>query len=131
MPHHFEFDSEHKILRMVLEGDMEAEEFLGLHSEIRAQVGRLHPLAGIADCASIENFNVTSQTLRTAALQGSPYSPTTPRYIVAPSDHLFGLARMYELVGDAGKGKLEVVRTLEQALADLGVVDARFERLNE
>lgn len=116
---------------MVLEGDMEGEEFLGLNSEIRALVGRLHPLAGVADCAAIENFRVSSQTLRTAALQGSPYPGTTPRYIVAPSDYLFGLARMYELVGDESKGKLEVVRTLEQALADLGVVDAKFEKVTD
>lgn len=127
MPHHFEFDFEHKILRLVLEGDMEGEEFLRLNAEIRAHAERLLPLAGIADAAAIETFKVTSHSLRSAALQGSPYPATTPRYIVAPTDHLFGLARMYELVGSHSEGGFHVVRKLEEALADLGIAQAKFE----
>ena len=130
MPHHFEFDFEHKILRLVLEGDMEGEEFLRLNEEIRAHANHLRPVAGIADALAIENFNVSSQALRSAALQGSPYPAATPRYIVAASDFLFGLARMYELAGSHSEGKLQVVRRLEEALADLGVTQARFERVN-
>ena len=129
MAHHFEFDFEHKILRLVLEADMDGEEFLRLNAEIRAQIERLRPLAGIADAASLVNFSVTSQTLRTAALQGSPYPPATPRYIVAPTDYLFGLARMYELAGNYSESSLQVVRKLDDALADLGVPNAIFENL--
>ncbi len=130
MAHHFELDREHKILLMVLEGNVEGDEFLGLNLELRTLAARFHPLAGITDCAPIENFNVSSNTLRTAALQESPYPSTTARYIVAPSDYLFGLARMYELVGNA-EGNLQVVRKLEEALADLGVNGAKFERVSD
>jgi hypothetical protein len=77
------------------------------------------------------NFNVTSQTLRSVALQGSPYPTGIPRYLIAPTDYLFGMARMYELVGNHSEGKLQVVRTLEEALADLGVSDARFELVSD
>lgn len=131
MPHHFEFDFEHKILRLVLEGDMEGEEFLRLNAEIRMYAERLRPLAGIADAAAIERFNVSSQALRSAALQGSPYPTTTPRYIIAPTDYLFGLARMYELVGSHSEGRFHVVRKLEEALADLGVAQTKFERVDD
>ncbi len=127
MAHRFEFDSVHKILRLVLEGDIESEEFLRLNSEIRAHAMRSHPLAGITDGTGIKNLCVTSHTLRTAASQGSPYPAATPRYIVAPSHYLFGLARMYELTGNHSEGRLQVVRKLEEALADLGVANAKFE----
>jgi hypothetical protein len=130
MAHHFEFDFDHKILRLVLEGNVEVEPFLRLNSEIRVQTERLRPLAGITDGAGIVNFNVPSQTLRTVAMQGSPYPATTPRYIVAPSDYLFGMARMYELIGNHSEGKLQVVRKMEEALADLGVTSAKFERVS-
>lgn len=131
MPHHFEFDSQHKILRLVLEGEIEGDEFLHLNAEIRAHAQLLHPLAGITDGTGIAHFKITTQVLRTAALQGSPYPDATPRYLVAPTDYLFGLARMYELVGDHSERKLQVVRRLEEALSDLGVAQAKFERAED
>jgi hypothetical protein len=131
MPHHFEFDSEHRILRLVLEGDIDGDEYSGLTAELRARVKQMQPLAGITDGGGITDFNVSSQSLRNAALEGSPYPAATPRYIVAPTDYLFGLARMYELVGNHPDGALQVVRKLEEALADLGVAKAEFERLND
>jgi hypothetical protein len=54
------------------EGDMEGEEFLRLNAEIRMQVEHLLPLSGIVDAAAVENFKVSSQVLRSAALLGSP-----------------------------------------------------------
>lgn len=130
MPHHFEFDSEHKILRLVLEGDIEGEEFVRLNAELRACVQKLRPLAGITDGGSITNFNVSSQTLRSASLEGSPYPGATPRYIVASTDYLFGLARMYELIGNHSDGSLQVVRKIDEALAALGAAKAKFERVD-
>jgi hypothetical protein len=129
MAHHFEFDSEHKILRLVLEGDIEGEEYSRLTAEIRAKAKRMRPLAGITDGGGITNFNVSSQSLRSAAFEGSPYPAETQRYIVAPSDYLFGLARMYELMGNHSDGKFHVVRRMEEALAGLGAANAKFERI--
>jgi hypothetical protein len=131
MPHHFEFDIEHKILRLVLKGDLEGEEFLRLNAEIHAQAERWQPVAGISDGIAIANLNVSSQTLRSVALQGSPYPTGIPRYIIAPTDYLFGMARMYELMGNHSEGKLQVVRSLEEALAHLGVSNANFERVSD
>jgi hypothetical protein len=131
MPHYFEFDSEHKILRLVLEGNIEGDEFVGLSAEIRAQADHLRPLAGITDGGGITSFNVSTQSLRSAALEGSPYPAAIPRYIVASTDYLFGLARMYELVGNHSEGRLQVVRKMEEALAELGAAKAEFERVSD
>jgi hypothetical protein len=111
MPHHFEF--------------------VRLNDAIHTQAERFQPLAGITDGTTLGNFNITTQTLRSVAMQGSPYPTAIPRYIVAPSDYLFGMARMYELVGNHSEGKLQVVRSLEEALTDLGVTDAKFERVSD
>ncbi len=127
MAHHFEFDSQHRILRLVMKGDVQGEEIAALNPEIRAHVHRLQPAAGISDFSAVENFNVSAQAMRTAAVQPSPYPTETPRYIVAPTDFLFGMARMYEQVADRPDSKLQVVRRIEDALTGLGAADARFE----
>jgi hypothetical protein len=118
-------------VRLVLEGDIEGEEFVRLNAELRACVQRLGPLARITDGGGITNFNVSSRSLRSVALEGSPYPAATPRYIVASTDYLFGLARMYELMGNHSDGALQVVRKIEEALAELGAAKAKFERVDD
>ena len=129
MAHHFEFDFRNRILLVVLEGEVRGEEMVSINDDIRKHVESFHPLAGISDFTDITKFNVPSHSMRTAALEPSPYPEETPRYIVAPSDYLFGMARMYEMIADRPEGKLRVVRTREEALAEIGVRDGKFEPL--
>jgi hypothetical protein len=129
MPYHFEFEAELKILLVVGEGDVQAHEIGEINDHIRAYVKRLNPVAGISDFSAVKSFHVPSQTLRAAALQPSPYPDETPRFIVAATDYLFGMARMYEIVANRPEGKLQVVRSREEALAALGVQNSKFERV--
>src|ERR1700737_1003966 len=99
MPYHFEFDPEHKILLVVLEGNVGEREILNLNDAIKARVVELTPSAGITDFSAVTTFAVASDIMRSAAWQPSPYDQQTPRFIVAPTDLLFGLARMYQLIG--------------------------------
>jgi hypothetical protein len=129
MPYHFEFDPEHRVLLVILEGDVEDSEMQRINNDIRARVSELNPSAGISDFSRVTTFNVTAHVMRMAALQPSPYPEETPRYIVAPRDELFGMARMYELIANRPLDKLKVVRSRKDALAALGVKNPRFERL--
>ncbi len=129
MAHHFEFDSENKILLMVMEGEVDSREIQESNDRIRKYVEQLKPSAGIGDFTAVTKLTVSSSVVRSAALQASPYPEETPRFIVAPTDYVFGMARMYELVADRPNAALKVVRTREAALAELGVKDARFERV--
>jgi hypothetical protein len=65
---------------------------------------------------------------RPAALP-DPYPPGTSRFVVAPVDYLFGIARMYELVANRPNTKLKVVRSREEVFAILGIQNPKFERL--
>jgi len=129
MPYHFEFDSENKILLLAYEGDVEGEDIGKANREQAQHVARLKPSAGIADLSAVKTFDVSSQALRTAALQPSPYPDETPRFIVAPSDYLFGMARMYQILANRPGEKLRVVRKRKEALAAVGARDPKFERL--
>jgi hypothetical protein len=89
----------------------------------------MQPAAGISDLTGVTNFNVPGEIMRSAALQPSPFPPETPRFIVAPTDFLYGMSRMYELVADRAQGKLQVVRSREEALSALGILNPKFESI--
>jgi len=126
MPFRFEFDPEHRILLVIFEGEMRDSEALTIKAAVTSCLERLRPAAGIADLSAVKTFGVSGQTMRTVARQ-PPYPEEIPRFIVAPQDHLFGMARMYELSETKTERKLHVVRSREQALAALGVKDPKFE----
>ena len=130
LPHHFEFDFRQRILLVVLEGEVRGEEFTSINDDIRKHVESFQPVGGISDFSAVKNLDVSSHSLRTAAFEPSPYPEETPRFIVAPTDYLFGMARMYEMIADRPMGKLRVVRSREEALALLGVKDLKFERID-
>jgi hypothetical protein len=129
MPFHFEFDSEQKILLLAYEGDVQGEDIGKANREMAKHVARLKPAAGIADLSAVKTFDVPSEALRTAAAQPSPYPDETTRYIIAPTDYLFGMSRMYQILANRPQEKLRVVRKRKDALAALGVREPKFERL--
>ena len=52
-----------------------------------------------------------------------------PKYIVATQDHIFGMARMFQITS-SGRDTLHVVRSAQDVYTALGLTDAaRFERL--
>jgi len=129
MPYHFEFDAEHRILLIVLEGRIQRQELEVLNQDIQQRAERVKPSAAIADLSPVMTLNVPAYTMRTAALGPAPFSDETLRLIVAPTDHLFGMARMYEVFANRPVGKLQVVRSRGEALAAIGVENLKFERM--
>jgi len=127
MAGHFEFDAQHKILLLVVEGDAGDEVIVSANERIAQQVNHLHPRAGISDLSGITGFNVSSKAMRMAAAQPAPYPEGTEWFIVAAEDHIFGMARMYEMAGS--RNNLKVVRSRQEALAALGVEKPIFKRV--
>jgi len=52
-----------------------------------------------------------------------------PRIVIAPTAVGFGLSRMFQIVGESKRPLLEVVRTMDEALAALGIQSPQFEPL--
>jgi hypothetical protein len=89
------------------------------------------PRAGIADYSWITGVDASSEVIRRLANQ-EPSADVTgcPRIIVAPHNYAFGLARMFQIVGEARRPLLSIVRTLDEAFAALGVRSPYFEPLD-
>jgi len=128
MAFRLEFDSLNKILLLRLEGPGTDE----LYKEARLAV-RKHSIAtgaraGIMDLSSVTEFPVSSSLLRDAA-KHEPAFGNIPRIAVAPSTVAFGLSRLFQLAGDPKTSGMQVVRTMGEAFAALGVQSPHFEPL--
>ena len=126
----FDYNATNKILRCRLYGhitDAILEEFYIAATECIAKV---NPLSSLADLSDASSFDVPPGTVRDMARR-TPGLPDTRRIrvVVAPTDHIFGMLRLFQLTGEHSRPNLHVVRTRREAWALLGVQEPRFEKL--
>jgi hypothetical protein len=128
MTFYFDLDVKNKIIRCRMEGTV-TDETLKAHYRAIAQHGAERPTySGLLDMTGITTFIVSAETVRELAqLPPAIPNPDIPRVIVAGSNHMFGLARMFELQGAGTRPNLHVVRTEKEALAILGVTAPDFQ----
>lgn len=126
----FEFDPVNKILLARLEWRLTDELLAELYGAVREYSTATDPIAGIWDLSSVNDLAVSSGIVRSLA-DREPAMPdaTKPRIIVAPTTIGFGLARMFQILGESTRPLLSVVRTMDEALAALGVQSPHFEPL--
>jgi hypothetical protein len=129
MPYRFEFDHEHKILLVVVEGEYGDADLLALIDDLRTTATRLNAQAGITDFSDVTSFTVSSRTIHEAAEGPSPFRDPIPRFVVAQQDFAFGMFRMYKSIGERTRASLQLVRTREEAFAMLGIRNPQFERV--
>ena len=87
---------------------------------------------GILDFSAVTDFALSSNLLRQLAKQEPciPDPTDRPGVIVVPQTHAFGLARMFQIMGETTRPLLHVVHTLDEAFAKLGVQSPPFELLS-
>lgn len=126
-----EFDPANKILLLRIEGRFTDELAAEVYRAIRKYSIATDASAGIFDCSSVTAFAVSPDFIRQLARQepSMPDALRRPRIIVAPTALGFGLARMFQIMGEPTRPLLQVVRSLEEALAALGVQSQPFEPL--
>jgi|HubBroStandDraft_1064217.scaffolds.fasta_scaffold975460_1 hypothetical protein len=127
----FEFDPVNRVLLLRTDGALTDEVIADAYTAIRKHSIATDARAGIWDFSGVTEFPVSSTRVQMLAKQepAMPEASERPRIVVAPSTAGFGLARMFQLMGERVRPTLQVVRTLEEALALLGVKSARFEPL--
>jgi len=92
----------------------------------------LDPLAGIIDFSSVTDLKATPSKMRELAA----FPPVMPqrdrvRVIIAPSDHVFGMVRIFEIEGEATRPSLHLVRSAREAWAIIGIEDPEFKSISE
>jgi hypothetical protein len=128
MAYHYEFDSRNRILLAVVYGRVDDSEMHELYFGIRKRKDEVHALTGIVDFTGVTDLNVRSETIRGLANLPPNFEDPVVRAAVAPTDFLFGIARMFQAHGAATREQLHIVRTLNEALVLLGVESSHFHR---
>jgi hypothetical protein len=123
----FEFNSTCEIFLVRFEGTVTEAEFLEYYRLAGEHMTRLRPRATISDYSGVADFQVSVQTLRDLAHSYIAMPSDNPRYVIAPAAHLYGLARMFQMEGEATRPNLQVVSTLAEAYTLLNVENPRFE----
>jgi hypothetical protein len=127
LPYRFDFDSTNRIARCRLAGRIDAAEVKQCYREAVDFFTVTDPLSGIFDLSDVISFDFPSETV----YELTKFSPIMPdqsrvRVAIAPSPAAFGLARMFEMLGDKTRPNLHVVRTAPEAWAILGVSEPQF-----
>lgn len=129
MSYYYEIEERHRILLVMAYGDIEEDELRELYFDIRKRKDEERSLTGILDLSEVTAFDIRCQVIRELAAHPPNFDDPTLRAVVAPTDHLFAMSRMFQQVGSETRQQLHVVRTLNEALSLLGASDAQFHRL--
>jgi len=125
----FDFDPTHQILRSIFSGRVSDEDLLNHQRVGLLLVTSLDPRFAMIDFSAADPFEVTSDGMRKLA-KLPPAMPKVdrPRVIIAPTDHAFGMARIFEIEGEVTRPNLHVVRSAKEAFAIFGVemAEVRF-----
>jgi hypothetical protein len=129
---HFETDETRRILRCQLEGFVSGDslrDFIFLATRFANQYDLQ---TAILDLSGVSTFDISPQVIRElASLPPVIKDRETPRFIIAPSPSLYGLARMFELLGQETRPNLHVVRTPKEVWVILGIPEPKFVPLVE
>ena len=131
MAFRFEFDPENRTLLARFEGRLTDEAGIEFYRAIRRYSVATDASAGIWDFSSVTEFAMSSAFIRQVAEQepAMPNATVRPRIMVVPATVGFGLARMFQLMGERTRPLLKVVHTIDEALAALGAKSPHFEPL--
>jgi hypothetical protein len=131
MAFRFEFDPVNKILLCRMDGRLTDELLTVFYEEARKRSTAADASMAIMDVSSVTEFAVSAESVSRLARQepAMAHATTRPRILIAPQTHAFGLFRMFQIIGEPKRPLLQVVHTLDEAFAALGVQSPKFSPL--
>ncbi len=121
-----EFDARNNILRARLEGRVTDAILLDAYT-IMARYAVSHSgCRGIADISGVTEFDVSISAVRQLAKAPPAIPAPYMRVFVAPQAHVYGMARMFQVLGEETRPNLHIVRTLDEAYRLLQVEAPEF-----
>jgi hypothetical protein len=121
------FDFAHSVLLQVWHGDLVDELLVEGHLLGQKGIAKFNPLAIVSDFSEVTSFKVSSQCIQGLALLEPVALRDQPLVLVAGAEHIYGMARMYEILNDTRRVGLTVVHTRAEAFAMIDLTDPQFE----
>lgn len=130
MTYRFDHDPANGILRLRYIGQISDQLIKKAYKATPAAVLKTNPRGMIIDLSEVTTFDVSTQTIHELAdYQPTVKDPSVPRIIVAPTPYLFGMSRMFQILGERKRPMLQVMSSAEEAYAQLDVTKPRFRPL--
>jgi hypothetical protein len=127
VPYRFEHDAAHGILRLSYIGKISDELIKKAYQATPTAVFKTNPRGMIVDLSEVTQFEVSTQTIQELAnYQPTVKDPSVPRIIVAPTPYLFGMSRMFQILGEQTRPMLQVMSSVEEAYAQLNITKPQF-----
>jgi hypothetical protein len=123
----YEIDRENRIFRVTLGGRVTDAELKNCYNSTRDYAFKTGSTSAILDLSQVGSIEVSTETLHDIAASPPILGDPALRVIVAPTDYLFGLARMFQIVGEKTRQNVHVVHSLDQAYPLIGVTAPKFE----
>jgi len=121
-----EFDGKNGVVRLTLDGILTDEILSNSYAALAKFVSSHGPCRAISDATKVTKFYVSSAAVRELARSAPAVPVGYMRVFVAPRDELYGMARMFQILGDKTRPDLHVVRTLEDAYRLLKIEAPEF-----
>ena len=132
MTYRFDLDRANRILRLSYIGKISDELIKKAYKATPGAVQQTDPRGMIIDLSDVTEFNVSTQTIHELAdFKPTVKDPSVPRIIVAPTPYLFGMSRMFQILGGQTRPMLQVMNSADAAYQELGVKTPQFEPLLE
>ncbi|HKM47216.1 MAG TPA: hypothetical protein VJX69_06490 [Terriglobales bacterium] len=121
-----EFDARDNILRASLDGRVTDDILLDCYATMARYAASHAGCRGIADISGVTEFAVSIPAIK--RLTKAPPAIPAPhmRVFVAPQAHVYGMARMFQILGEETRPNLHIVRTLDEAYRLLQVEAPEF-----
>jgi hypothetical protein len=120
-----DFDARDGILRATLEGLVTDELLLECYATVANYYATHPPCRGILVFSNTK-FEVSSNVVKRLASAASAFPTGFMRVFVTPTDVVYGMARMFQMLGEKTRPDLHIVRTLEEAYRLLQVESPEF-----
>ena len=121
-----DFDAKNNILRATLVGSMTGAILLELYAKATKYIESHPSCRGILDFSRVTDFEVSSDAIRQVAAAPPALPAGYMRVLVIPQIFIYGLARMFQILGEKTRPELQVVRTMDEAYHLLGVESPEF-----
>jgi hypothetical protein len=102
-------------------GVLSDEDISDLPSKVRAHPDFDPTFFELLDFSGVTAGTVSTAAISAAAQRKTSFIPTARRVIIAPQDHIFGLARMGQAFAERTRPSVSVVRTMAEARKVLGI----------
>src|SRR5438445_8428927 len=110
-----DFDPEHKVLLVTLSENLTEPEYLAVREEVESFLQIEGPCHVILDFRGISKFDASADFVRMLAEKPPTFPAGKIRVGVASQPVVYGMLRMYQMIGDKTRQPLDVVKTMEEA----------------